>query len=251
MAKRKNIPKTVRFEVFKRDSFKCQYCGETAPDVVLHVDHIVPVKEDGTNEIMNLITSCAACNLGKSANLLSDNSTVKKQKKQLDELNERRQQLEMMNEWRKGLLEIENEKFNNVYEIFIKHTRYDLNESGKETLKKIVRKYPYDIVIESTDASINQYLKFNSNGKADRDSVEKTFDMIGRICSIKIRQKETPWLSEIYYAKGILRNRFSWTPSRIKEAAMWMEKIVIAGGSPEAAKQICRQCNSYNDFLNL
>ena len=43
MAKRKNLSKSVRFEVFKRDSFKCQYCGKSAPDVVLEVDHIIPV----------------------------------------------------------------------------------------------------------------------------------------------------------------------------------------------------------------
>ena len=29
--KRQAISKTVRFEVFKRDKFKCQYCGASAP----------------------------------------------------------------------------------------------------------------------------------------------------------------------------------------------------------------------------
>ena len=48
MAKRKPISKKLRFEVFKRDSFTCQYCGKSAPDVVLHIDHIKPVKEGGT-----------------------------------------------------------------------------------------------------------------------------------------------------------------------------------------------------------
>ncbi|MDC4235638.1 HNH endonuclease, partial [Pasteurella multocida] len=64
------LSKKVRFEVFKRDSFKCQYCGKSAPDVVLHVDHINPVSNDGTNDIMNLITSCSECNLGKGAKTL-------------------------------------------------------------------------------------------------------------------------------------------------------------------------------------
>ena len=30
--KRKTISKKTRFEVFKRDSFKCQYCGASAPE---------------------------------------------------------------------------------------------------------------------------------------------------------------------------------------------------------------------------
>jgi len=38
-SKRVVVPKSVRFEVFKRDSFTCKYCGAKAPEAVLHVDH--------------------------------------------------------------------------------------------------------------------------------------------------------------------------------------------------------------------
>jgi len=47
MGNRKELSKSIRFEIFKRDSFKCQYCGRMAPEVVLHVDHIKPVAEGG------------------------------------------------------------------------------------------------------------------------------------------------------------------------------------------------------------
>lgn len=68
---RKNISKKDRFEVFKRDSFSCQYCGDTPPTVVLEVDHIHPVSKGGDNCIDNLITACFDCNRGKSNKLLS------------------------------------------------------------------------------------------------------------------------------------------------------------------------------------
>jgi len=71
MVERKAVSKRVRFEVFKRDSFTCQYCGGTPPKVLLHLDHIVAVANGGTNEESNLITSCADCNLGKSSVPLS------------------------------------------------------------------------------------------------------------------------------------------------------------------------------------
>lgn len=69
---RKAIGKKLRFDVFKRDGFVCQYCGSHPPEVILHVDHIKPVCDGGTNEIDNLITSCESCNLGKGANPLSN-----------------------------------------------------------------------------------------------------------------------------------------------------------------------------------
>ena len=96
MALRKSISKKLRFEVFKRDGFKCQYCGESAPDVILNVDHINPVSKGGDNDVMNLITSCFACNSGKSDREISDNSIIERQRAQLQELSERREQLEMM-----------------------------------------------------------------------------------------------------------------------------------------------------------
>lgn len=66
MKNREPISTRTRFEIFKRDAFKCQYCGCTPPNVVLHVDHILAVSAGGTNERTNLITACIDCNLGKS-----------------------------------------------------------------------------------------------------------------------------------------------------------------------------------------
>ncbi len=64
--KRQPISKRTRFEVFKRDRFTCQYCGNTPPTVTLQIDHIVPVSKGGDNSRVNLVTACRDCNLGKS-----------------------------------------------------------------------------------------------------------------------------------------------------------------------------------------
>jgi hypothetical protein len=69
--KRKATSKKLRFEVFKRDHFTCQYCGSQPPTVVLVCDHITPVKEGGKTTVDNLLTSCESCNQGKGAELLS------------------------------------------------------------------------------------------------------------------------------------------------------------------------------------
>lgn len=72
MTKRKNLSKRKRFEIFKRDGFTCQYCGSQPPNVVLVIDHIEPVSKGGSNDEMNLISSCEACNQGKSDKLLQN-----------------------------------------------------------------------------------------------------------------------------------------------------------------------------------
>lgn len=66
-AGRQPLGKRQRFLVLRRDNFACQYCGRSAPNVTLHVDHKIPVALGGTNDFTNLVTACADCNLGKSA----------------------------------------------------------------------------------------------------------------------------------------------------------------------------------------
>ena len=70
MTERKSLGKKTRFQVFKRDEFRCCYCGQCPPKVVLEVDHIIPVAEGGPDKIDNLITACFDCNRGKGAELL-------------------------------------------------------------------------------------------------------------------------------------------------------------------------------------
>lgn len=60
------ISKTNRFKILSRDNYACQYCGNKAPDVVLEIDHKIPVSKGGTNDFDNLVTSCFDCNRGKS-----------------------------------------------------------------------------------------------------------------------------------------------------------------------------------------
>ncbi len=82
----------VRFEVFKRDRFTCSYCGQTPPNVLLEVDHILPVAAGGGDEITNLTTSCQDCNRGKSAGLLQEGTAPVVNREAVAEITERAEQ---------------------------------------------------------------------------------------------------------------------------------------------------------------
>jgi hypothetical protein len=96
---REPIGKRLRFEIFKRDRFRCVYCGRTSPVVVLHVDHFIPVAEGGDNDPANLFTSCSDCNLGKSDKLIA-NALPQISPDEIDELSERVEQMRAYQHWR-------------------------------------------------------------------------------------------------------------------------------------------------------
>jgi rubredoxin len=64
--KRQPIKPSIRFQVLKRDDYRCQMCGATAQDgAKLEIDHIHPVSKGGGNELSNLQVLCRDCNAGK------------------------------------------------------------------------------------------------------------------------------------------------------------------------------------------
>lgn len=66
----RTISDKLRYQVLKRDNFKCCACGASPakdPSVELHIDHIIPWSKGGKTELANLQTLCSRCNLGKGA----------------------------------------------------------------------------------------------------------------------------------------------------------------------------------------
>lgn len=63
------VSKRLRYEVLRRDNHACRYCGATAPDVKLNVDHVIPQALGGSNAPTNLVASCADCNGGKTSSM--------------------------------------------------------------------------------------------------------------------------------------------------------------------------------------
>ncbi len=66
---RREISLSLRYEILKRDGFRCIKCGRspaTDVGVELHVDHIISWANGGETVLDNLRTLCSDCNIGKS-----------------------------------------------------------------------------------------------------------------------------------------------------------------------------------------
>lgn len=231
--KRKSISKKTRFEVFKRDGFKCQYCGSMAPEAVLVVDHIDPVSKDGAHDMMNFITACQPCNSGKSDRRLSDSTTLQKQKAQLQELSERREQLEMMLRWREGLQEITEYQVETIGSAWSEAVPgWHLNETGLKTARVYLKQHGLPAVLDAIETAKLQYVKVSpEDGKAQKESVELAWQKVGGILRLAALPEDR---RRLYYVKGILRNRMAYVPYDVMthleaalEAGVDVEKIVI------------------------
>lgn len=146
--KRKWINQKLRFEVFKRDDFKCQYCWRWIPDgIKLQVDHIIPVAEWGQNEIENLRTSCFDCNIWKWKRLLKNKQSNRDLKKEIKELKE---QQKILQEYYK-YIEIKQKIKQQQTPVALIEKIFDIsvNSNIKSAINSIYKKYWEEILIES------------------------------------------------------------------------------------------------------
>lgn len=56
------IRNTTRERIYRRDGHTCVYCGATAADALLTLDHVMPRALGGNNATTNLVTACIHCN---------------------------------------------------------------------------------------------------------------------------------------------------------------------------------------------
>jgi 5-methylcytosine-specific restriction endonuclease McrA len=59
-------PAFTRFNVFLRDQFECQYCGDPKD---LTFDHVIPRTKGGRTTWENVVTACSPCNLSKGGRM--------------------------------------------------------------------------------------------------------------------------------------------------------------------------------------
>lgn len=58
---------SLRYEVLKRAGFRCELCGISADERAIEVDHILPRKHGGSDDLTNLQALCFKCNANKGA----------------------------------------------------------------------------------------------------------------------------------------------------------------------------------------
>lgn len=244
MAEREPISKKTRFEVFKRDSFTCQYCGMKAPEVVLHCDHINPVAAGGKSDILNLVTACAACNGGKGARKLDDRSAVARQRGQIEDLQARREQLEMMLEWRDSAQAEAVDAVEELAERIGERGGLWPNESGKADIRKWLKRYSLAEVLAAMDEAFDIYMVWDKDAP-NSDAWDVAFAKIPAIASLRRQAVEKPYMPRLAYAQGIMRKR---TRNRYLKCIEALESFHLDGVSLDEIESIAKRVSTWEEF---
>lgn len=161
---RKALGKKIRFEVFKRDAFTCQYCGSKPPSVVLEVDHIHPVAAGGKDAVDNLITACFDCNRGKSDVLLSSIPASLEERAAI--LAEKQEQVKAYGRLIKSIKRKEEAAIDGVEDVFrIYFDSYSFTPKFRESVRVFIQKLPIDTVEQAMHRACSRIGRMDDSTK--------------------------------------------------------------------------------------
>lgn len=64
---RYEISGAVQQKVWAADGFKCMYCGRKMGEVLMTIDHFIPLELGGKNNVTNFVSACKPCNKDKGS----------------------------------------------------------------------------------------------------------------------------------------------------------------------------------------
>lgn len=126
----------------------------------------------------------------------------------MDELQERREQLELMMQWRESLRDLDQETVERLAGYW--HTQtpgWTVSDQGKRNIKKWLQQFSADEICKAMDTAASSYLEYDEAEKVTGDSWGVAFDKILGICRVNRASVKEPDLKQLYYIRGILRNR--------------------------------------------
>lgn len=151
------------------------------------------------------------------------------------------------------------EKSRDIREIINeKISPYTLNDVGDAKISIIIRKYPYDLLIECIDIGIATYIKYDKEGHPTKRSVQNFIEKLGGIAYNKSRN---PIDQELYHIRNICKNfDFYWDHHRSNEILQryvealrkqkWSEEEILHDLKIEVIG-LCYSCKSWNEWSSV
>lgn len=181
-----SLGKTKRFKVFERDNYTCRYCGQKPPEVKLEVDHFIPRSKEGSDDMINLLTSCFDCNRGKRDRVVMTHDQTLEIETQIENKKEVILQLKQLNKLNDKVRKMQDEIVEEItlYWEFLWDDEKTFTAKGQSSIRTFLKYFTKNEIREAMDIARQQ----------DRSNVDTFKYMCGILQNWKngVREK-TSW----------------------------------------------------------
>ena len=164
----------------------------------------------------------------------------------LADLEERRQQLDMLVRWRDELQNLHADTVQAIAARITQRGGLGLSDTGLADVKKWLKKYELSIILRAVDEAFDNYLVYTDNrGGITIRSWETAFEKIPRIARVMTQEKTKPYLSRLFYIQGIIRRRVADTRYTCID---YLEQTHVNGMGLDELELRAKRMQSLEDF---
>ena len=118
-------------------------------------------------------------------------------------------------------------------------------ETGTKKILKLIRKFSLLEILNAIDISASEYLE-REGDTFNEESIEKTFNKIGGIIITQRESEIDPEIKELYYIRGILRNRLYYCNNNL--AILWLKAARSWGATIYELRDIALTTKNWSSF---
>lgn len=127
---------------------------------------------------------------------------VDRTRDQLAELAERRQQLEMMVQWKESLSSTDDMLTNSIRKRLENISGYKLLDEDVVKIRRLIHEFGYDDVSDAVPIAADQYFEWR-DGKVVSASLDTAISKLGGICKRRAQKRANPKEDQLYFALNI------------------------------------------------
>lgn len=206
-----------RFEILRRDGFCCYYCGRRPPEVVLEVDHFIPVAKGGTNDDLNLRAACQDDNGGKSDSLLTDDDSLTKSREILEMSHAEVELLKSAVEWCQELADARRKQKDIIITNLENIAGVTFGEEERVGVYKAFKKFGFEPCADHLDGYIDERKRREERGM-------KQYTLIQYVNYQNIRNTVD---GRVRYFLGVVRNAINSPSSLSRQVRSWTGRAEI------------------------
>lgn len=119
---------------------------------------------------------------------------------------------------------------------------YGLNDVGRDELGKLLDRFGVAIILDSMKVAVSKHVEME-DGKPTVESVNAAWNYIVKVASVKAGDLTDPHLKDIFYIRGILKNRLNYCNEKV--ARQLLEEAIGVGADVEALKKMAKYTRNW------
>lgn len=133
---------------------------------------------------------------------------------------------------------------------------YSLTSKGNANVSQLIRKYPYELLLECIDIGVSTYFSYDEKGNLTKESVNLFLDKLGGIAFNKSR---SPIDQEIFHLKNKGKSQFSyWNNEKadellhiyVKKLSFWWDEKAILDDLKGESIRMMNNARNWTEWLS-